>query len=151
MPIFALHSTPGSRILYPKHEADAENRHIRLISFNRPGYGGSTPLPGRRVVDDAFDKAIADYLGPDRFAVWGHSGGGAPALACAAKLPERVVAESSLAGLAPYPAEGLNPSPWLWLCHSSWFAGMAYLNVKDFRQMRCNQYEWEKRKYEERE
>jgi pimeloyl-ACP methyl ester carboxylesterase len=58
--------------------------------------------------------SVADALGIDRFAVMGHSGGGPHALACAALLPERVVAVVSLAGLAPFGAEGLD-----------WFAGMA--------------------------
>ena len=43
----------------------------------------------------------------------GHSGGGPYALACAALLPDLVVAAASLAGNAPYGAEGLD-----------WFAGM---------------------------
>jgi pimeloyl-ACP methyl ester carboxylesterase len=133
MPIFALHGTPDSRLLYPPHVADAESRHIRLIGYNRPGYGGSTPLPGRRIVDDASDvAAIADHLELTKFAVWGISGGGAPALACAATLPDRVVAAASLAGVAPYPAEGLD-----------WLAGMGEFNVEDFNLMLSNQAEWE--------
>ncbi len=133
LPIFALYGTPCSRLLYPKHVADAESRHIRLISYNRPGYGDSTPLPGRRIVDSAADvAAIADSLGLDRFAVWGHSGGGAPALACAAALPKRIVAAASLAGNAPYLAEGLD-----------WLEGTGEWNVEDFKLMLSNQAEWE--------
>jgi len=133
LPIFALYGTPCSRLFYSPHAADAEGRHIRLISYNRPGYGNSTPVPGRRMVDDAADvAAIADSLGLDRFAVWGHSGGGAPALGCAAALPQRVVAAASLAGCAPYPAEGLD-----------WFAGAGELNVEDFKLMLDDEAEWE--------
>lgn len=133
LPIFVLYGTPCSRLFYPQHAADAERRHIRLISYSRPGYGNSTPLPGRRMIDDAADvSAIADSLGLDRFAIWGHSGGGAPALACAAALPRRVVAAASLAGCAPYPAEGID-----------WFAGMGEFNVEDFKLMLDNEAEWE--------
>jgi pimeloyl-ACP methyl ester carboxylesterase len=133
LPVFTLHGTPDSRLLYPNHIADAESRHVRLIGYNRPGYGGSTPLPGRRIVDVASDvAAIADSLGLDRFAVWGISGGGAPALACAAALPKRVVAASSLAGVAPFPSEGLD-----------WFAGTGEFNIEDFNLMLGSQAEWE--------
>ena len=132
-PVFYLHGTPGSRLLYEKQVQDAGRRGIRLIAHDRAGYGGSTPKPGRRIGDEATDvAAIADALGLDRFAVYGHSGGGAPTLACAALLPDRVVAASSLAGLAPYPAEGLD-----------WLAGMGELNVADFQLMMSDPTAWE--------
>jgi pimeloyl-ACP methyl ester carboxylesterase len=135
LPVFTLHGTPGSRLLYPPHEADAVRRHIRLISYNRPGYGGSTPLPGRTIGETAADvTAIADDLGLDRLAVWGISGGGAPALACAYALPRRVVAVSSVAGAAPYHAKGLD-----------WFAGMGEFNVEDTKMMLSDPVEWEKK------
>ena len=88
---------------------------IRWVSYDRPGYGGSSPLPGRDVGSAAADAlAVVDALGADRFAVMGHSGGGPHALACAALLPERVLAAVSVSGLAPYGVEDLD-----------WFAGMA--------------------------
>lgn len=93
----------------------ADRLGIRWVSYDRPGYGGSTPRPGRDVASAAADVArVADALGIDRFGVVGHSGGGPPALACGALLPDRVVSVVCAAGLAPYGAEGLE-----------WFAGMA--------------------------
>ncbi len=116
------HGTPMSRLLYGPNVADAEARGLRLIGYDRPGYGDSTPQPGRTVADAATDVAtIADALGIDRFATWGISGGGPHALACAALLPERVVAAASLAGAAPYEAEGLD-----------FVDGMGEGNVKEF-------------------
>lgn len=82
---------------------------VRWLSYDRPGYGGSSPQPGRDVASAALYVAtVADALGIGCFAVMGHSGGGAHALACAALLPERVLAAVSVAGLAPYGAEGLD-------------------------------------------
>jgi pimeloyl-ACP methyl ester carboxylesterase len=96
---------------------------IRLLSYDRPGYGGSTPQPGRRVADLAADAAaLADELGIGRFAVWGVGGGSPHALACAALLPDRVVAAAAVESLAPYDAPGLD-----------WFAGMAKENIEEFR------------------
>jgi pimeloyl-ACP methyl ester carboxylesterase len=47
IPILVHHGAPGSRLLYQPWIKDAELRAIRLISYDRPCYGGSTPQPGR--------------------------------------------------------------------------------------------------------
>ncbi|MGD0121645.1 MAG: alpha/beta hydrolase [Candidatus Limnocylindrales bacterium] len=83
--------------------AAAAARRMRLLSYGRPSYGGSSPHPGRTVASAAADVAqIADAIGVARFAVMGASGGGPHALACAALLPDRVTAAVCLAGLAPF-------------------------------------------------
>jgi pimeloyl-ACP methyl ester carboxylesterase len=120
--VFVSHGTPGSALLWRGLVEDAESRGMRLLGYDRPGYGGSDPHPGRRVADAAGDvAAIADALGIERFAVEGGSGGGPHALACAALRPDRVVAAASLAAVAPYPAEGLD-----------WLDGMGEDNVAEF-------------------
>lgn len=92
----------------------ADQLGIRWVSYDRPGYGGSTPRPGRDIASAAADVSdIAAALGLSRFAVMGHSGGGPHALACGALLPDRVIGVVSGSGLAPLGAEGLD-----------WFAGM---------------------------
>jgi pimeloyl-ACP methyl ester carboxylesterase len=96
---------------------------IRWVSYDRPGYGGSTPHPGRDVASAAADVAsVADALGVGRFAVMGHSGGGAHSLACGALLGERVLGVACVAGLAPFHAQGLD-----------WFAGMAAAGAAELR------------------
>jgi pimeloyl-ACP methyl ester carboxylesterase len=122
VPVLVHNGTPGSRLLYDSWVEDAQFRGIRLISYDRPGYGGSTPLPGRIVASVAEDvAAIAKGLGLNRLLVWGISGGGPHALACAALLPDLVVASAALASPAPYPADGLD-----------WLAGMGEDNVAEF-------------------
>src|SRR5918997_909579 len=87
----------------------SEELGIRWISYDRPGYGGSTPRPDRAVATAAgYASAVADALGIDRFAAMGYSHGGSHALACAALLPERVLGAVSVAGLAPFGAEGFD-------------------------------------------
>ena len=89
--------------------AAADRLGIRWVGFDRPGYGGSTPRPGRNVASAAADAAaVADALGVDRFAVMGHSSGGSHALACAALLPKRVLGVVVVGGMAPFSAEGLD-------------------------------------------
>ena len=120
--VFACHGTPGSALLWRGAVEDAESRGMRLISYDRPGYGGSGPHTDRRVADAAGDiAAIAAALGIDRFAVEGGSGGGPHALGCGALLSDRVVGVACLAGVAPYPAEGLD-----------WLEGMGQDNLDEF-------------------
>jgi pimeloyl-ACP methyl ester carboxylesterase len=123
VPVMCLHGTPGSRLLEPEDVARATRRGIRLISYDRPGYGGSSRSPGRNVADCAADvRAIAQALGIGRLGVWGVSGGGPHALACAALLDGLVPAVGVLASGAPWGAPGLD-----------YFAGMGELNVDDIK------------------
>lgn len=121
-PILIHHGTPGSRLQYPPHDALAREQGVRLLSYDRPGYGDSDRHPGRRVADCVDDvHAIADGLGLERFASWGASGGGPHVLACAALCDERLVAAASLAAVGPYEAEGLD-----------WLDGMGQDNIDEF-------------------
>ena len=123
LPVLGIAGTPGSSTIYEPHARDAAEHGIRLFSYDRPGYGGSTRNPGRDVASCAADvAAVCDALGIDRFCVWGVSGGGPHALAVAALLPERVIAAAALASVAPYDADGLD-----------FLAGMGEQNVEDFK------------------
>jgi pimeloyl-ACP methyl ester carboxylesterase len=97
------HGSPQTgALLEPLLEAAAPRR-IRLVSYARPSYGGSSPNPDRTVASAAEDvRQIADTLGIERFAVMGASGGGPHALACAALLPDRVTGAVVIAGIAPF-------------------------------------------------
>jgi pimeloyl-ACP methyl ester carboxylesterase len=113
--VFWHHGTPNLGAPPQPLLGDAARLGLRFVSYDRPGYGGSTPLPGRAVSSAAADTArVADALGIATFAVLGHSGGGPHALACAALLPRRVRAAVSISGPAPYGVDGLD-----------WFAGMT--------------------------
>ncbi|KOX14531.1 alpha/beta hydrolase [Saccharothrix sp. NRRL B-16348] len=117
------HGTPNVGAPPAPLFAAAERLGLRWVSYDRPGYGRSTPDPGRDVASAAGCAAsVADALGIDRFAVFGHSGGGPHALACGALLPQRVLGVVSVAGLAPRDADGLD-----------WFAGMAASGVASLR------------------
>jgi pimeloyl-ACP methyl ester carboxylesterase len=121
-PILFHHGTPAHGALFEPWVRDATERGVRLIGYDRPGYGGSTTDEGRTVASAAADVvAILEALGIERFATWGVSGGGPHSLACAALLGDRVVGAASLAGVAPFDADGLN-----------WFAGMGEGNLMEF-------------------
>jgi pimeloyl-ACP methyl ester carboxylesterase len=119
IPVLVLRGTPQSKLLYRGWVEDAQSRGIRLIGHERPGYGSSTVQRGRKVADAAHDvAAIARELGLNRLLIWGVSGGGPHALACAALLPDLVAAAAVIASPAPYSAEGLD-----------YFAGTSETNI----------------------
>jgi pimeloyl-ACP methyl ester carboxylesterase len=121
-PVFLLHGTPGSRLGPHPRSSVLHRLGVRLISFDRPGYGESDRMEGRQVADVAPDvRAIADAYGLRKFAVVGRSGGGPHALACAALMPERTTRAAVLVSIAPRSADGLD-----------WFDGMAQSNVIEF-------------------
>jgi pimeloyl-ACP methyl ester carboxylesterase len=121
-PVFSLHGTPGSRFARHYDESAYAEAGARVITYDRPGYGGSERHPGRRVVDCVDDVAtLADTLGIERFAVIGGSGGGPHALAVAARLPERVSRATCAVGIVPYDTENFD-----------WFEGMDPHNVQEF-------------------
>lgn len=121
-PVFYLHGTPGSRLGPRPRALVLHHLGVRLIAYDRPGYGESDRKFGRTVADAAADvAAIADALELDRFAVLGRSGGGPHALACAALLPGRITRAAALVGAAPCGADGLD-----------WFSGMSQSNITEF-------------------
>jgi pimeloyl-ACP methyl ester carboxylesterase len=121
-PVFLLHGTPGSRLGPIPRSMRLYQLGIRLITFDRPGYGLSDRWIGRKIADVAGDvERIAEALQLEEFAVLGRSGGGPHALACAALLTGRIRRVGVLAGLAPVGAKGLD-----------WFKGMAATNTREY-------------------
>ncbi|GAC1645602.1 MAG: alpha/beta hydrolase [Candidatus Dormibacteraceae bacterium] len=105
IPILRLQGTPGSRLYRHPDPAMQRNLGVRHLMADRPGFGGSTRLPGRGIADIAGDLvALLDFHQLDRVPVMGTSGGGPHALALAATYPERVLAVSVIVGASP-----LNP------------------------------------------
>lgn len=120
-PVFLLHGTPGSRLGGQGDASVYADVGARVITYDRPGYGGSDRSRGRRVVDCVADVgAIAGSLGIERFAVTGGSWGGPHSLAVAARLSDRVTRAACVAGVAPFGAPGFD-----------WFTGMDAVNIEE--------------------
>ena len=103
------HGSPGAAVPFDVFDRAAADRGLNLVTYSRPGFGASERDPGRTVAGCVEDvAAIADHFGRDRFVTAGWSGGGPHAIACAALMPERVLAAATIAGVAPYDAEGLD-------------------------------------------
>jgi pimeloyl-ACP methyl ester carboxylesterase len=108
-PVVVCSGSPGSRLLEARAVETARPHGLRLIGYDRPGYGDAPPQPGRTIADGAGDiRRIAGELGLARIGVWGVSGGGAYALAAAALLPDLVAGACVFAALGPYGAAGLD-------------------------------------------
>ncbi len=122
LPLVVHQGTPAGLAPMPALVTAATAWGLRTVVYSRPGYGGSTAQPGRSVAGAAADvRAILDSIGAAEFVTAGWSGGGPHALACAALLPGRCLAAASVAGVAPFGADGL-----------AWRAGMAEENVVEF-------------------
>ena len=123
IPLVFHHGTPGSLLLFEPFIKATLARGLRYVSYSRPGYGNSTRQPARTIADCSVDTGkILDQLGVDSFYAIGWSGGGPHALACAALLPKRVIAASTIAGVAPYGSRDLD-----------WLAGMGKENIEEFQ------------------
>jgi pimeloyl-ACP methyl ester carboxylesterase len=143
LPIVWHHGSPQTGALLDPLVAAGHVLSLRIVSYARPSYGGSSPHRGRDVASAAADVAqLADALGLDRFAVMGASGGGPHALACAALLPGRVIGVATLASPAPFTED------------FDWFAGMvapgglrAALNGRDERERFALADEFDRRSF----
>jgi len=110
--VFHFNGSGGSRLEHPQDLSILTDLGVRLISTDRPGHGISDPQPGRKLLDWPDDVGqLADHLGIDSFYIEGWSAGGPHALACAYKIPDRILAGALISGLAPpdrpNPYEGL--------------------------------------------
>ncbi len=109
-PVFFFHGTPGSHIDWELFDVEdtASRLGVRLIAVDRPGIGLSDYQSGRRFLDWPADlAALADRLALERFSVLGFSSGGAYALVCPLKIPERLVRVGVLNGDGPYEQPGI--------------------------------------------
>ncbi|KAH7141334.1 Alpha/Beta hydrolase protein [Dactylonectria estremocensis] len=106
-PVLYFHGYPSSRLeAGPVHEM-GRRRGLRFIALDRPGFGLSSPQPGRTLLDWSADvRAFAEGMRLRRFAVLGLSGGGPFALACARALPRDMLAGVGLFASGPPWAAG---------------------------------------------
>lgn len=110
IPVLIFHGSPGSRVgmAGPDQDGAAERLGVRLLAPDRPGHGLSDHRPTRTILDWPVDViGFADALGISRFNVIGLSGGSPYALACAYRIPHRLMAAGVVSGLAPIDAPGV--------------------------------------------
>jgi pimeloyl-ACP methyl ester carboxylesterase len=120
--VLAHHGTPSLATFWADWSEDLAAAGLGLVAYSRPGYGGSTRVPGRRVADAAADsRQLLDALGIEHCVALGYSGGGPHALALGAQLADRCRGVVVVAGVAPFDSPGLD-----------FMAGMGQENVTEF-------------------
>ena len=101
--VMYFHGAPTSRLDLAMFEDGFVARDVRVVSADRPGYGESSPQPGRCREDWPSDvTALADHLGVERFGVMGFSSGGPYAVASAALVTDRVAAAGVVSGVTDF-------------------------------------------------
>ena len=104
-PVIYCHGAPSSRFEAQLDMAATAALDVRVIAPDRPGMGRSDFQPGRQVVDWPSDiLELATALKLEKFAVLGASAGAPYAAACAALIPDRVLAIGLVCGVAPLDA-----------------------------------------------
>ena len=101
-PVLHFHGTPGGRLEMAWADDLLADAGVRWIAFDRPGYGGSSPVAFslRSVAEMAL--GVADHYQLENFRTTGWSGGGPFALATAAIGADRVEAVGVIAGAGPF-------------------------------------------------
>ena len=116
------HGTPAPPVPMKEFEQAATEAGLTLVMPTRPGYGHSTPHPGRAVVDHAHDvRELLDHLGLASGIAVGWSGGGPHALALGAALSDRITGVATIAGVGPWGDPLFD-----------WFDGMGAGNIEEF-------------------
>ncbi len=99
-PVMVFHGTPACGAGFTWADAPARERGLRLIAPDRPGVGLSSRLPSWKVADYPVQvRELANTLGIGEYSVWGYSGGGPYAVACAAQPDDRVRSAVVAAGM----------------------------------------------------
>ena len=101
-PLLRVPGTPGSRLAVRADRTPWEDRGLRVLITERPGFGASTRLPGRGFVEHADDLvAILDALSIERAHVIGGSGATPHIMALCERHPGRVASATVVGGIAP--------------------------------------------------
>lgn len=101
-PLLRVPGTPGCRWSIRADRSPWYDRGLHVVVTERPGFGASTRLPGRRFHEHADDlAAILDHLGIDRVLVMGGSGAAPHILSFLSRHPDRARAATIVVGAAP--------------------------------------------------
>lgn len=125
-PIILIHGLRGSLYEFEASITDRVARHYRVIAFDRPGHGYSSPLPdeSHSLAEEARTlHAAAEELGLHRPMLVGYSIGAAVAMAYADAYPDDVERIITISGhVMPYP---VHVGPLAFFARNPWIAGMV--------------------------
>lgn len=101
--VFFFHGGPGCRYDALGYHDIAKKLDARIVCPDRPGHGLSTHDPKRKLVDYSSEiSQLAHHLKMDKYHVFGQSGGGPYAVACAHNSPKNELLRATVvAGMGP--------------------------------------------------
>jgi pimeloyl-ACP methyl ester carboxylesterase len=139
-PVLWFHGFPDSRLEANFADEAAQEMGVRVVCFDRPGYGLSDWKPRRRILDwpETMAEAAA-LLGYEQVGVVGVSGGGPYAAAMAFKRPELCTTVALVSGLGPVDvaeaARGMSGvGRYIWRSYR-WFPWNAWIAMWFFGQI----------------
>jgi pimeloyl-ACP methyl ester carboxylesterase len=101
-PVIYCHGFPACRLEARLFDEPARVHGVCLIAADRPGYGGSSFQPGRRLSHWREDmRYLANHLAITEYSVLGMSGGVPYAVCCAASSDPRIRRLGIICGLGP--------------------------------------------------
>jgi pimeloyl-ACP methyl ester carboxylesterase len=139
-PIFYFHGGQESRLSSKFMDSTAKKLNIRIISPDRPGVGISTFQENRQFLDWGNDIAeLADFLGLNKYSIFGLSGGAPHVLACLISDSSRIENASIVSGATPYDYKGTLKGMWFPVKLIHWFA--SWKNDKQLRKFMQNDFD----------
>lgn len=141
--VLYFHGYPASHAEASLFHPFALARGLRIVAITRPGYGESTYVPSRQLLDWPADVlALTDHCNIKQFGIIGVSGGGPYVFTCLqdARLKPRILAAAVVCGLFPseFGLAGMNLMHRLMINASAWVPGVfAYLLRGAFEKMRA--------------
>ena len=92
IPVFMFYGVGASRYFCLQFDKEGKEHGLRFISPDRPGFGTSQAWPERNMSDFAdLIHSLCQEMKIDQFGIWGHSSGGAHAMAVCRIDPYRSI------------------------------------------------------------
>lgn len=139
-PIFYFHGGQESRLSSKFMDSTAKNLNIRIISADRPGIGLSTFQENRQFLNWGNDiSELANFLGLNKYSIFGLSGGAPHVLACIISDASRIENASIISGAAPYDYKGTLKGMWFPVKLIHWIA--SWKKDKQLKKIIQNDFE----------
>jgi pimeloyl-ACP methyl ester carboxylesterase len=107
IPVLLFHGNPGVRLSWRLYPDFPYLDNIRIIAPDRPGYG-KTDFKKNAIAKWPNDiLELTDHLGIDKFHLFAPSGGGPYALACAWKIPHKLLSVGLFGSVGPYTKDSI--------------------------------------------
>jgi len=139
--IFLFHGFPGSRLFCHPDNENAKELNVKIITIERPGFGLSSPHPGRTFLSWADDVAeFADLLHIEKFSIIAYSSGGPFGLSCLYKIPQRIISAAIVSSICPREVPDITKEMPTQFKLAWWLAGNMPSSLKSIVKMTASDF-----------